>query len=148
MSGPDNLRGVDYQIACSVLLILKTLADDNSPLASVQIESLDDQGEDIAFQFRDGRSLQIQLKKLAEGYNWTPAGLRPVLARFAQLNRAADCLFISDGSASRHVLPLKRFLEGHEELTDEVRDGVCDETFSSDELRSLGGRVTIRTRFH
>jgi hypothetical protein len=147
MSGPENLRGIDYQVSCSVLLILSTLADESSPLTVVHVESLDDEGEDLALEFQDGRVLQIQLKKLAEGYNWTPAGLRPVLSRFSRLDKTSECLFISDGSASRQFTPLRQFLEGTGDLTDEERDSVCGDGLSAEDLEALRGRVRIQTRF-
>jgi hypothetical protein len=148
MSGPDNLRGIDYQIACSVFIILTALANESSQIVTLQVESLDEDGEDLTFRLEDGRVNQIQIKKRAEGYNWTPASLRPVLAKFAQLDRAAECWFISDGSASRQLLPLKRFLEGTAELTDEVRDSVCNNVFSPERLLSLRGRLRIDTRYY
>lgn len=147
MSGVENLRGIDYQISCSVLLVLRELADDDGDLREIQIDSLDDTSEDLSFRFEDRPALQIQIKKLAEGYNWTPSTLRPVLSRFATLEDNADCLFISDGSASRQVLPLKRFLAGEADLPEEVQKDVCGGDLSVDALSSLAGRVRLQTRF-
>ncbi len=147
MSGPENLRGIDYQISCSLLLILQALAENRSSLIRVKIESIDDESEDLTLEFHDGRTMQVQLKKLAEGYNWTPTTLRPVLSRFSRISNQSDFVFISDGSASRQLLPLKRFLEGDGELTDEDMKTVCGEGLSPSDLRSLRGRVRIQTRY-
>lgn len=147
MSGVDNLRGIDYQISCSVLLALSALAGEDGDLSEVQIDSLDDTNEDLSFRFRDRPPLQIQIKKLAEGYNWTASTLRPVLSRFAQLDDGAECWFVSDGSAARQILPLKRFLAGEAELPLDVQNDVCGHGLSVENLNSLAGRVRLRTRF-
>ena len=54
MSGPENLRGIDYQICCTLLLLLNALVDDTR-FVEVQIESVDDDGEDLAFHYEDSR---------------------------------------------------------------------------------------------
>jgi hypothetical protein len=147
MSGPENLRGIDYQVSCSLFLILNKFLNTGSEVIEIQIESLDEDGEDLAFRLQNGTTLQIQIKKLAEGYNWTPSSIRPVLSRFSKMDENTDFLFISDGSASRQLESLKRFLEGQGDLTPAERDSACGEGLSYPALLSLRGRVRIKTRY-
>jgi len=146
MSGPDNIRGIDYQVWCSLLLVLTSLTEGEAGFTHLQVESLDDEGEDLAFESDHGRRVQVQIKKMVEGYNWTPATLRSTLIRFASYPATTESLFLSDGSASRQLLPLKKFLEGETELDADISASVCDETFSVTQLQSLAGRVRIQTR--
>lgn len=148
MSGPENLRGVDYQIACTVLLALRALADEPDALSAIDVESLDDEGEDLAIRQLDGRVLQVQVKKLAEGYNWTPSSLRPILARFVDQDSHVDCEFVTDGSAGAEVKALSEYLAGGAPLSKTVRAAVTGKGLSEAELDSLVGRVSLRTRFY
>lgn len=145
MSGPENLRGIDYQICCTLLLVLNALVEDTS-FVEVQIESIDNDGEDLSFHYGDSRHLEVQLKKLAEGYNWTPASLRPILRRFSELPSTCECLFLSDGSASRELGPLKAFLETGGLPSSDVIGAVCNTEFTEQGLKQLAGRVRFNTR--
>ncbi|MDB5355788.1 MAG: AAA-like domain protein [Phycisphaerales bacterium] len=147
MSGSENLRGIDYQVACSLLLVLDALSEHDSGLVSVQIDSLNNDEEDLTLRFRTDPTRHIQLKKRAEGYNWTASSLRPVLAKFSQQDAKAECVFISDGSLSPQLRSLVRFLQEGEDLSDKVYQAVCVDGFSKAELDFLRGRVSIRTRF-
>jgi hypothetical protein len=146
MSGPENLRGVDYQISTSMLLILQALVDDPVSVASIRFDSLDNEGEDLALSFADGSVREIQIKKLAEGYNWTPASIRPILSKFAQGN-GSRFEFITDGSASRQVQILGQYLAGNADIDHELQESVCGDELDLQALESLNGRAAIRSRF-
>jgi hypothetical protein len=147
MSGVENLRGIDYQISCSVLVVLQMLADDEADLSEISIDSLDDTGEDLTISFLSGGSLHIQIKKLTEGYNWTATTLRPVLSRFATFDIHSQCWFITDGSASRQVHPLRSFLAGDSEIAQDLLDEVSGEGLTIADLNALAGRVRLMTRY-
>lgn len=147
MSGPENFRGVDYQVTTSVLLVLQALVSDRLQVESIQIDSLDDDGEDLGIVFSDGRAREIQLKKLSEGYNWTVARLAPILRRFSALDVTTECSFVTDGSAARAVIPLRHYLEGTGGLTGEIRDALERAGLPRDDLAKLEGRVRLETRF-
>jgi hypothetical protein len=146
MSGPDNLRGVDYQISCSVLEILRLFAS-RTRIAFVAFESLDDDGEDLAITFEDDKRLQVQIKKQVEGYNWSASKLRPILQKFSGYQNDVECEFITDGPLPREIVNLKPYLADHKWKGEFDITTLLSDELTEEQVRRLRGRTRIRSRY-
>lgn len=143
MSGPDTLRGIDYQITTSALRVLTALAQDGNALREVTFDSLDDEGEDLTLVFSDDTRHQIQIKKRSEGYLWTEQGVRNIIAHFLNTSRnGSEFIFITDAPGNPDV---RRFKEGD---IDAIKiQKLVSEHHTESSVRELLRRTTLHTRY-
>jgi hypothetical protein len=150
MSGVDNLRGVDYQVAYSLLVVLTALNGELKQVSSFKFESLTEDEEDMNVFFDDGTCHFIQVKKKNEGYHWTPSELREVFEKFHKKNAVniSTFSFVSNAAGSTDVVDLKNSLSQRKELTDDARNKFKPKEMSTDEFSTLLTKVEILTRFY
>ncbi len=147
MSGPENIRGIDYQVSYTILRVLEELSKVNRDLIEVQVESLDDTGEDLNLFFFDGISERIQLKKKSEGYQWTPSELKPILSNFIQNNgENVRFAFVTNGPASRDVKSLKEKIEKGNVPEDKFLKKFCTKELEPSDIKSIMSKLAIITR--
>jgi hypothetical protein len=146
MSGPENLRGVDYQISMSLCRVLQELCFEQDALSSVQFESLSELEEDLNLTYTDGTQEFIQIKKRMEGHQWTPSTILPVLRRFLEKNEPhRHFTFITDGPGNPDVREFRIALENGN-LSDTVLRKFCGDRVSPEDLKGVTNRLTLRTR--
>jgi len=110
MGGPDNLRGIEYQISYTVYRVVAALISDPRNVIGFEVESLDNGAEDLNIHYEDGRIERIQIKKRDESYQWLPSGLKPVLKRFVENQKPTDdFVFVTNapGNADLRILKEK-----------------------------------------
>ena len=146
MSGPENIKGFDYQISYSLLKTLELLANDSSDM-SIIFESLDEQEEDFNI-ISENFDEYHQLKKRNEGNHWTPGDLKLILNKFIDKDKGSTKFcFVTDGTANPDLKKLKK-------LT--IKDSAIDDVFLSlflpedktiAQLKDVLRRTSIYTRF-
>lgn len=141
MSGPESLRGFDYQISYTLLHVLRVFVQEGGLPREFAVEDLDDEGADLILRFEERPSLRVQIKKLAEGYQWTPRRLACVIHKFCAIRGDSDFLFVSNGQGNRNVARLKNvLLEGGEipeDVLDVLSSGQCSQRRLSEVLTHL-----------
>ncbi|WP_116135317.1 ATP-binding protein [Trinickia diaoshuihuensis] len=149
MSGADNLRGIDYQVAYSLLVALIALKGDFGRVSSFKFESLTEDEEDMNVFFENGSSHFIQVKKRNEGYHWTPSELRDIFEKFHSKNTdsVSNFLFVSNAAGSVDVVELKKVLSGGAGLSEEIKAKFKPKSASDDDFVSLLNKIQISTRF-
>ncbi|QPS44444.1 hypothetical protein I6G56_04905 [Burkholderia humptydooensis] len=149
MSGVDNLRGVDYQVAYSLLITLIALKGDFGDASSFKFESLTEDEEDMNVFFEDGSSHFIQVKKRNEGYHWTPSELRDIFEKFHNKNSKSISAFsfVSNAAGSIDVVELKEVLSGERELSKEAIAKFKPKSVSEENFLKLLEKIKIFTRF-
>ncbi|MHB8849689.1 MAG: hypothetical protein ACYC45_01090 [Acidithiobacillus ferriphilus] len=148
MGGVDNIRGIDYQVAYSLLIAIMAIKGDFENVSSLKFESLAEDEEDMNVFFEDGSSHFIQIKKKNEGYHWTPSELRNIFAGFHNKNTANISLFsfVSNADGSIDVVRLKEALLAKEKLSDQVVAKFKPRNVSEGVFLDLLGKVEILTR--
>jgi hypothetical protein len=92
MSGPENLRGFDYQVSYSLLRVIEAIVENKSDI-TFQFESLNEEEED--FNIIDSNCTEFhQLKKRNEGNHWSPVDMKPIFANFISKNTIESNFFL------------------------------------------------------
>jgi hypothetical protein len=147
MSGPENIKGFDYQISYSLLKTLEILKTTNS-IHSLMFESLGEEEEDFNIIGADFEEYH-QLKKRGEGHHWTPGDLKEIFKKFISKDKGATkYYFITDGTANAEVKKLKLNLEYKEEIDEISLQTFLPEGESLENLKSIFKRTTLLTRFY
>ncbi|KXY09831.1 hypothetical protein ABH961_000026 [Bacillus sp. RC251] len=147
MSGVDNLRGIDYQVSYSVLKLLEILLNECDMVDSIQFESLTELEEDMNIYKKDGTSEYIQIKKKAEGYNWTASELKEIFIKFLNKDdKGVQFTFISDGPGNRDVAELKKCLLNREELNEDLLKKFLKKPLTIEKLKVLIKKTSILTQ--
>src|SRR5665647_1211437 len=147
MSGPDNLKGFDYQITYSLLKTLELIKLGVLD-CTIIYESLDENEEDFNIVLPDVSEYH-QLKKRIEGNHWTPSDLKEIFQKFISKDSSTtNFYFVTNGTANREVKKLKELLNKNELPTDDFLKDFLPKNCTLDELRKLLKRTTILTRHY
>lgn len=146
MSGPENLKGFDYQICYSLLRSLEYIKDGIS-IDAIQFESIDENEED--FNIISGTNKEYhQVKKRIEGNHWTPGDLKEIFEKFITKDDGKTIFyFVTDGTANPEVKKLRDHLDSKKNVGDNFLIQFLPEGKSLNELRRILARIIIRTRF-
>jgi|GEM_PF-1337644 len=146
MSGPENLRGFDYQVSYSLLRVLEAIVENKSDI-TFQFESLNEEEED--FNIIDSNYTEFhQLKKRNEGNHWSPGDMKPIFANFISKDKnESKFFFITDGTANPELKKLRKNLSNPNVLEKEFLQQFLPENTSLENLKSLLLKLTILTRF-
>jgi len=146
MSGPENLRGFDYQITYSLLKVLE-LFSDYSPELSMKFESIGEDEEDFNV-YGDGWQDFHQVKKRSEGNHWTPGGLKPIFKKFVDKDRGStNFYFITDGSANPDVKKLKAAIKADDDFDGDFLVQFLPEGVTKKRLSEILKRTILYTRY-
>jgi hypothetical protein len=146
MSGPENLKGIDYQISFTLLTIIEFLKEDFKQIKELIFESLNEDEEDFNIIKKDGSKLFFQIKKKTEGYNWTPSELKHILTKFYLKNDGnTKFFFISNGGGNTKVKELKDKLNKNIILSDKFLIDFSTENMDIKQLKSFIKNLSIRT---
>lgn len=146
MSGPENLRGIDYQISFSLLKILTLIRDDFTRVNSIKFESLNEEEEDLNIFWNDGNADYIQIKKKMEGYHWVPSEIKYILEGFFKKdNPNVRFSFITNGGGNVSVRDLKNALRKETQLSDELLLEFTTKILDIPRLRDLLKKTSIMT---
>lgn len=149
MSGADNLRGIDYQVAYSLLTSLHVIRGDIEHVTSIKFESLTEDEEDFNLFFEDGTSHFIQIKKRDEGYPWTPSDLRDLFHKFSE--KDSDCVskfsFVTNGTGNTDVVDLKKIISGEKSPSKDILLKFKPTLLSFSDFKRLINKVELFTRF-
>jgi len=146
MSGPESLRGFDYQISYTLLHVLRVFVEEGGLPCEFAVEDLDDEGADLILYFEERPSLRVQIKKIAEGYQWTLKRLACVIRKFCAISGDSDFLFVSNGQGNRDVARLKKALLGGEDISTDVLAMLSSGQVSQTRLRDVLRHMSIWTR--
>ena len=146
MNGPENLRGVDYQISYALLHLLRCLLHEGQFPEALALEDLSDEGADMRLEWEAQPRLHVQVKKVSEGYQWTLARLAAVLAKFCQGADDTGFLFVSNGPGNRDVTKLKRAIQARAAIPTKVVNALASDNCSRDRLGEVFGRLQLWTR--
>jgi hypothetical protein len=147
MSGPENLKGFDYQITYSLLktfeLIKLGVLD-----CKIIYESLDENEEDFNIILPDGSEFH-QLKKRIEGNHWTPGDLKSIFEKFLSKGTpTTNFFFVTNGTANPEVKKLKELLAKNASPPDDLLKDFLPEKKTLKELKELLKKTTILTRHY
>jgi len=146
MSGPENLRGIDYQISFSLLKILMLIRDDFTRVNSIKFESLNEEEEDFNIFWNDGNADYIQIKKKMEGYHWVPSEIKYILESFLKKDTPnVRFSFITNGGGNVSVRDLKNALKKGTPLSDELLLEFTTKILDISRLRALLKKTSIMT---
>jgi len=88
------------------------LAGDFRNVQKFEIESLDNEAEDLNIYYQNGSIERVQIKKRNEAYQWRPSELKPVLKRFFENQRAGDHFaFVTNAPGNADVKELKDIID-------------------------------------
>jgi hypothetical protein len=148
MSGPDNLRGIDYQVSFSTLQLITTLEDEAEDLAYIRFDSLTDDEEDLTIGYSDGRILNFQVKKRSEGFQWTLATLGMIIRAFDEKGLSGSFILVTNVPANADVSKLKESLQQGIQIStgDLSRLGFPEEQHQH--ARELLARCSFLTRYY
>lgn len=128
MSGPDTSRGINFQYACAISVILELVENTNWEM--IQLEG-DEDIEDISIFGADNHIIErIQIKQKRDPNQWKPSEFRDIILSFANLDdpEAVSYRVIYAGSEGPEFysklkpLLLKIQIDGWESLSDEELD--------------------------
>lgn len=109
MSGPENLRGFDYQISYTVHRLILLLLNDRENVITIKFESLNEEEEDFNIYWKDGSVEYVQVKKRDEGYHWTPSDIKNLILHYEEkYNINTNYRFVTNGSANTDVRDFKK----------------------------------------
>ncbi|MGJ1320756.1 dsDNA nuclease domain-containing protein [Sphingobacterium spiritivorum] len=146
MSGPENIRGFDYQISYSLLKTLEHIQS-GTAISAIQFESIDENEEDFNI-IKEGGNEYHQIKKRIEGNHWTPSDLKKILDKFISKDDGITTFyFVTDGTANPEVKKLKNKLDAKEEIEKLFLEQFLEEGRSIDELKKILKRTFIQTRY-
>jgi hypothetical protein len=147
MSGPENLKGFDYQITYSLLKTIELIKLGVSD-CKIIYESLEENEEDFNIILPDGSEYH-QLKKRIEGNHWTPGDLKSIFEKFLSKSTATtNFFFVTNGTANPAVKKLKELLYKNETPSDDLLKDFLPEKKTLKELKELLKRTTILTRHY
>ncbi|WP_284945631.1 dsDNA nuclease domain-containing protein [Acidisoma cladoniae] len=149
MSGPDNLRGIDYQISYTAYRIVAALGSESREVSNFEIESLDDETEDLNIYYQNGRVERIQIKKKGEAYLWRASELKPVLKRFFEHQRVEDdFVFVTNAPGNADVKDLKDILDSDVDLDPNLHSEVLEKFTADGVPKSSVADILRRTQIH
>ena len=148
MSGPENLKGMDYQVSYSVLSLLQLIKSQSDKVAAIKFESLTEEEEDFNILWKDDTSDFIQIKKRSEGYHWTPCDLKVIFEKFyskdSEINKV-NFIFITNGGGNKTVSDLKYKLLNNEDISDDLLDEFTTSKLDRKKVKELLTKVSIQT---
>jgi len=148
VSGPENLKGMDYQVSYSVLSLLQLIKSQSDKVAAIQFESLTEEEEDFNILWKDDTSDFIQIKKRSEGYHWTPSDLKAIFEKFYSKDsetKKVHFIFITNGGGNKTVSDLKYKLLNNEDIPDDLLDEFTTSKLDRKKVKELLTKVSIQT---
>ncbi len=153
MSGKDTSRGINFQYACALSIILDSIS--RPKWRSIQLEG-DEDIEDVVVLGEGGELLlRAQIKQKSDPEQWQPAEFRDVLLAFSECvdTDATQYRFIYSGSEGKAISRIKPVLikicsEGWRALTDDEAERL-DRIFGEEAvafLSKVGGRLGLDRR--
>ncbi|WP_129351217.1 nSTAND3 domain-containing NTPase [Solidesulfovibrio carbinolicus] len=147
MGGPDNLRGMDYQVSVSLFLVLKIITGEGLNVHSIQFDSLDDEEEDLNVYLESGHVIYCQIKKKNESYHWTPSTVKPIFEKFSQKHTDyATYHFVTNAAGNSDVVNLKNEIKSGS-ISQKTIDSFCPESVDVGVFLDIVRRCQIDTRF-
>jgi hypothetical protein len=148
MSGPENLRGMDYQVAYSIYASLQSITGVWKDISSLQFESLDEDEEDFNLVRTDGLKEYFQIKKKCEGYHWTPGELKKIFKSFSEKDSetVAIFFFITNAGGNTEVVKLKKALEEQQLIPENLLNQFRPTSIPKDKFIALLKKIKICTR--
>lgn len=146
MSGPENLRGVDYQITYTMFRILELIKSEKEEIQYVQFESLNEEEEDFNIIRKNGNIDYIQVKKRMEGYHWTPSDLKVIFENFYYKKGSnVRFYFVTNGGGNTDVSELKRILQKGTIPSDELISKFITNNLNISLLKDILPNVNLQT---
>src|SRR5690348_8179351 len=98
MGGSDTSRGINFQYACSIELILEFIANPHWDM--IQMEGNTDVEDILIFNSAGGVLVRAQVKQKNDPYQWQPAEFAAVIEAFSHCKDAEETSyqFIHSGS--------------------------------------------------